>query len=166
MKRLLVVSALSLTATLLVTSLAAAQPGPVLSKTTSKVAPARDFFAPYKFKTSGEVRFPERRCRSNQNGPNCVPPIFCPPGTTNPSYCFRPDDEDLCKGDVRIVFRNLAGSVLSSQTVRLKLDDDESCEYEAKTTIAAAGRMTVTVDFLGNTILAASSAIPKNARAG
>gem|GEM_PF-4917329 len=158
MKRLTVIAVLSLAGAVLMTSPAFA--GTTTSKTTSKVTPKRDKTKPYKFKTTGKVAFPGKFCNPGQTAANCIP-LKCPAGVTNAKYCTRPTIAEVCTGTVKIVFK--AGSqTRSSKTVNLK----PNCTYSSSTTIKKKGKMTVSVKFSGNAILAASSASKKKARAG
>ena len=156
MKRLLVLIVLSVTAVFLTTSLAAGQTGNAKSSTTSKVSPKRDKRKPYKFTTSGKVK-PPKFCASTTPAANCVP-LKCPPGATNPAYCTKPKP---CRGKVRVRFKR-NGKTVSSKTTNLK----SNCKYKKKTTVKKKGRYQVQVRFLGNDVLAPSSASTKSVRAG
>lgn len=160
MKRLLVLAVVSLTALFLVTSVAVGQSATTTSSTSSKVSPKRDKKKPYKFKTTGSVKFPTTFCPPNAPGRNCIP-LTCPPGVTDARYCTRPTPAQVCSGRIQVVFKK-GKKTRSAKTVRLK----SNCKYSSTTTIRRRGRLRVSVLFRGNAILARSRASRKSARAG
>ena len=159
-KRLLVLAVLSVTAVFLVTSVAVGQSGTAASSTSSKVTPKRDKKRPYKFKTTGSVRFPREFCAPNAPARNCIP-LRCPAGVRDARYCARPTAAQVCSGRIKVVFKK-GRSTRSSKTVRLKAN----CKYSSTATIRKKARLKVSVRFSGNTILAPSKASTKSVRAG
>jgi len=157
--RLLVMTVLSLTAALLVTAPAGAA-GIGKSSTSSKVSPKRDKKKSYRFKVTGTVKFPSALCAPNAIRSNCIP-LRCAAGVRDAKYCSRPTIAQVCSGKVKITYKRGTKTV-ATKTANLKT----SCKYTASTTIKKKAKLKVSVRFAGNTILAASKASTKSARAG
>lgn len=192
MKRILALTSLSLTAVLLVPTVAGAQaPTPIRAATkrvTSTTTPARDRTRPYRFTTRGRV-VPPPFCPPGvvptTSGAKCFAvPVVCPPGNSNPLYCQRPvpcpvgaptpgcvnlPNTLLCLGGrVSVKIQRAAGSfTISSRTVRVGLD----CRFRSSVTFRTRnplrrGRFRVKVRFLGNAFLLPRSAPTRFVRAG
>ena len=195
MKRMLVLTSLSITAVFLVTTLASGQSSvPIRAKAkqvTAKTTPKRDRTRPYTFRTSGRV-VPPPFCAAGVvptvAGGNCVAlPIICPPGTSNPSYCQRPpvcppgtapgqycvnpSPNLMCAGGrVSVKFQKLAGSgrpTISNRRVPVRSD----CSYRSSVTFRTRnpfrrGRFIVLVRFEGSAFLLPRSAPRQTVRAG
>jgi hypothetical protein len=158
--RLLKLSALSLTAVFLVTSIGLAATGTSKSTTSSKVTPTRDKKKPYKFKTTGKVSFPTTFCQPNRPASTCLA-LRCPAGATNAKYCTKPTLAQVCTGKIKLVFKQ-GTKTRATKTVNLRT----TCKYTATVTIKRRARLKLTVSFAGNTVLKASKASRKSLRAG
>jgi hypothetical protein len=177
MKRLLVLTSLSLAAVFMVSSAAHGQGAPERASTQavlSSTSPQRDRTLPATFTTTGSVVAPPY-CTAgvtpsageicgplicaagSAGGPLCVADDGCPAGVTNPLYCVRPPAALLCVGNVVVTFRN-GSSTVSSRTVDLQPD----CTFRSRITFRSRtvrrATLRVSVRFEGNDLLLPKSA--------
>lgn len=164
MKRLLIVTSLSLVAAVALPAVASAQITitPVAtSSVSSSTTPKRDRTRPYTFTTRGVVT-PPPTC-STIGATGCVP-LVCTPGVTNPAYCVRPPLVLLCTGTVKVSIKK-GSRTLSSVTVALT----PSCTYRSRVSLrsrTSRGSLRVHARFSGNAFLLAKSASTTTVRAG
>ena len=115
----------------------------VRSEVTARATPRSDLERPRAFRFRGTVR------------PRTAP-VKCAPGATGVRYCALASPSDICVGQVRVTIRR-GRRTLARRTVSLK----RTCTYSVRITLRRRmrhGRLHVTTGFLGNTLLAASSA--------
>ena len=170
MKRLLVLTSLSLTAVFLITSVSIGATIPRATPgVTSSTTPKKDSKRPYTFTTKGRIVLPTRLCAPNPSPTSvaggCIP-VTCSPGVTDPRYCSRPTLAQLCTGKVNIRFQR-RGRTLSSRNVNVKAD----CTFSGKATFRSKARsqrgtLRVRSRFQGNQILAPKASTTKSVRAG
>ena len=156
MKRLLALTSVSLMAVFLVPSLASAQTGGVQRvqpTITSTTTPARDRTRPYTFTTTGRVVPPP------------IPPL-CPPGATDPSYCFAVPPALVCSGIVSVRFQR-GTATISTRLVLLRPD----CTYRSQVSFRSRNRLRrgtfrVRARFQGNFFLLPANSSTHTVRAG
>ena len=172
MKRILVLTSLSLVAVFAITSLAGGQTVPVrgtLESITASTTPKRDRTRPYTFTTRGRIVPPPRFCaagaRPGTGAANCIP-INCPAGTTNAAYCIPPTVAQVCSGKVAVRFRK-GRTTVSSRTVNLR----SNCTYRSRVPLririfTRRGTLSVRARFQGNSLLSPKVSATRRVRAG
>jgi len=169
-KRLLVLTSLSLTAVFLITSVSTGATIPRATPgVTSSTTPKKDLSRPYTYTTKGKLVLPAKLCAPNAP-PTSVPggclPVTCPQGVTDAKYCSRPTVSTICSGKVNIRYQK-RGRTISSRNVSVRPD----CTYTGKTTFRSKARsqrgaLRVRSRFQGNQVLAPKASSTKNVRAG
>lgn len=153
MKRLLVLTSLSLAAVFGVVSFAEGQifitrVSP--QSFTSSTSPHRDRTRPYTFTTSGKLTPPPACTTIGATG--CVP-LVCPRGTTLAKYCTTVPTSLLCIGAVTVQIKKRF-TTISSRTARVQPD----CTYRSRVSFRTHSRtrhglLRVLVRFQGNIFL-------------
>jgi len=171
-KRLIVLTSLSLTAVFMVPPMATSQSSPVRAtptQVTSSTTPKRDRTRPYTFTTKGRIVLPGKLCAPGAAATSvaggCIP-VSCPQGVRDARYCTRPALSTICSGKVNIRFQK-RGRTISSRNVSVRPD----CSYKGRTTFRSRARsqrgvLRVRARFQGNRILKPKTSTTKSVRAG
>lgn len=172
LKRLLATTALSLATVLLLPSASGAQSVFVrgfTARVTATTTPTRERHLPYTFRTSGRIVPPSRYCAPGvpptPGAGNCTP-ILCPPGATDPQYCFIPGAALICSGIVAVRFQK-GSTTISSRNVLLRTD----CTYRSSVTFRTRlrtriGTLRVRARFQGNAVLGPATSTTRTVRVG